>query len=131
MGVDPLPTPTGSWLFVERRGEEFFPVVPLTSAKQGELQAAGPAAVGFANGPYLFRKLRTTRLCKRQQLEGQPGGVHATASDTASPDSQPGDPTLQQQQQQTPLTGKPRMKRPRAWRVLSRPGRAARASGAL
>jgi hypothetical protein len=119
MGVDTLPTPTCSWLFVERRGEEFFPVVPSSSAQDSEEEDAGAMADEFVNGPYQFRKLRANTIAKYQQRQGDAAGGDAGASDPPSPGGQ-------QQQQQALSPGKTKGRRLRALRVQSRPGRGGR-----
>jgi hypothetical protein len=69
--VDPLPTPNGTWLFVERRGEDFFPVVPLSTELRSGLQAASPGGKDFVNGPYQFRAIRSENVRKYQKRQCQ------------------------------------------------------------
>ncbi len=135
LGVDPLPTPSGSWLFVERRGVEFFPVVPSSSGQRGGLQAASQSDEDYINGPYQFCIVRPE---KKQQQAQQQGGAAAGAdgaTEPVSPGGQPIDPTLQQQQQQqapSPGFATPRgPPRPRAKRrALDSPGSHARSGSA-
>jgi hypothetical protein len=122
--VDPLPTPTGSWLFVERRGEEFFPVLPLKTVQQDGLQAAGANVEPFINGPYQVCPLRANTIHKYHLQQGGAGAADGGGGDPPSP----GDPS---QQQQTPPPGRPKGKRLRALRVMNPFRRGARGASTL